>query len=60
VPKTRYDLIAVTALQRQQGPEIAELEDPIAAAQSTVGPGRDEVRLISWAGDGSNIALTNV
>jgi hypothetical protein len=48
VPKTRHDLIAASALQRQHGPEIAEiaeLEDAIAAAESAVETGRDEVRL---------------
>jgi hypothetical protein len=48
VPKSRHDLLTERALTAQHGPditEIAELEDAIAAAESAVEIGRDEVRL---------------
>ena len=48
VPKSRHDLLTERALTAQHGPditEIAELEDAIAAAESAVETGRDEVRL---------------
>ena len=48
VPKSRHDLLIERALTTQHGPditEIAELEDAIAAAESAVETGRDEVRL---------------
>ena len=48
VPKSRHDLITANALQAQHGPEIAEiaeLEEAIAAAESAVEAGRNEVRL---------------
>ena len=47
VPKSRYDLMRAGALQAQYGSEIAEiaeLERAIAAAESAVEAGRDEVR----------------
>jgi hypothetical protein len=48
VPKSRHDLLTERALTAQHGPditEIAELEEAIAAAESAVETGRDEVRL---------------
>ena len=48
VPKSRHDLMATRALEAQHGPEIveiSELEEAIAAAESAVETGRDEVRL---------------
>ena len=48
VPKSRHDLMTERALTAQHGPEIAEiaeLEEAIAAAESAVETGRDEVRL---------------
>jgi hypothetical protein len=48
VPKSRHDLMKTRALEAQHGPEIAEiseLEEAIAAAESAVETGRDEVRL---------------
>ena len=48
VPKTRHDLLTDRALTAQHGPEIAEItemEEAIAAAESAVETGRDEVRL---------------
>jgi hypothetical protein len=48
VPQSRHDLITANALEIQHGPEmaeIAELEEAIAAAESAVEAGRDEVRL---------------
>jgi hypothetical protein len=48
VPKSRHDLMVGRALEFQHGPEvaeIAELEEAIAAAESAVETGRDEVRL---------------
>jgi hypothetical protein len=48
VPKTRHDLLTERALDTRHGPEIAEiaeLEEAIAAAESSVETGRDEVRL---------------
>lgn len=48
VPKSRYDLMTTKALEVQHGPqiaEIAELEEAVAAAESAVETGRDEVRL---------------
>jgi hypothetical protein len=54
VPKSRYDLLSASALESQHGPEIAEiaeLEEAIAAAESAVETGRDEVRLEAGALD---------
>ena len=48
VPKSRHDLMTTRGLEAQHGPEIAEiaeLEEAIAAAESAVEAGRDEVRL---------------
>jgi hypothetical protein len=48
VPKSRHDLVTERALAARHGPEIAEiaeLEEAIAAAESAVETGRDEVRL---------------
>ena len=48
IPKSRHDLMMGRALEFQHGPEvagIAELEEAIAAAESAVETGRDEVRL---------------
>ena len=48
VPKSRHDLLTDRALNAQHGPEIAEItemEEAIAAAESAVETGRDEVRL---------------
>jgi hypothetical protein len=48
VPKSRHDLLTANALQAQHGSEmgaIAELEEAIAAAESAVEAGRNEVRL---------------
>jgi hypothetical protein len=48
VPKSRHDLLSASALETQHGAEIAEiaeLEEAIAAAESAVETGRDEVRL---------------
>jgi hypothetical protein len=48
VPKSRHDLLTERALTAQHGPditEITELEEAIAAAESAVETGRDEVRL---------------
>lgn len=48
VPKSRHDLLTERALANRHGPEIAEiaeLGEAIAAAESAVETGRDEVRL---------------
>jgi hypothetical protein len=48
VPKSRHDLLTERALAARYAPEIAEiaeLEEAIAAAESAVETGRDEVRL---------------
>jgi hypothetical protein len=48
VPKSRHDLMMTRALEAQHGAEIAEiadLEEAIAAGESAVETGRDEVRL---------------
>ena len=48
VPNSRHELLTKTALDTRHGPEIAEiveLEEAIAAAESAVETGRDEVRL---------------
>jgi hypothetical protein len=48
VPKSQHALLTASALQAQHGPEIAaiaELEEAIAAAESAVEAGRNEVRL---------------
>ena len=48
VPKSRHDLMTTRTLEAQHGPEIveiSELEEAIAAAESAVETGRDEVRL---------------
>ena len=48
VPKSRHDLLTTKALEAQHGAEIAEiaeLEEAIVSAESTVEIGRDEVRL---------------
>lgn len=48
VPKSRHELLTKTALDTRHGPEIqeiGELEEAIAAAESAVEAGRDEVRL---------------
>ena len=54
VPKSRHDLMMTRALEAQHGAEIAEiadLEEAIAAAESAVETGRDEVRLEAGALD---------
>jgi hypothetical protein len=54
VPKSRHDLMMTRALEAQHGVEIAkisELEEAIAAAESAVETGRDEVRLEAGALD---------
>jgi hypothetical protein len=54
VPKSRHDLLTTKALEAQHGAEIAEisdLEEAIAAAESAVETGRDEVRLEAGALD---------
>jgi hypothetical protein len=51
VPQSRHDLLAKTALNALHGPEIADLEEGIAAAESAVETGRDEVRLEAGALD---------
>lgn len=48
VPKSRHDLMTTRALEVQHGSEIteiAELEEAIEAAESTVEAARDEIRL---------------
>jgi hypothetical protein len=48
VPQSRHDLLTKSALNARHGPEItemADLEEAIAAAESAVETGRDEVRL---------------
>jgi len=48
VPKSRHDLLMTRAVEAQHAPElveIADLEEAIAAAESVVETGRDEVRL---------------
>jgi len=48
VPKSRHDLLMSRAVEAQHAPElveIADLEEAIAAAESVVETGRDEVRL---------------
>src|SRR5262249_17044498 len=48
VPKSRHDLMMTRALEVQHGSEIteiAELEEAIEAAESTVEAARDEIRL---------------
>lgn len=54
VPKSRHDVLSKSALDARYGPEIAEiadLEEAIAAAESAVETGRDEVRLEAGALD---------
>ena len=54
VPKSRHDLMMTRALVAQHGEEIAEIsdhEEAIAAAESAVETGRDEVRLEAGALD---------
>lgn len=54
VPQSRHDLLTKSALNARHGPEIAELadlEEAIAAVESAVETGRDEVRLEAGALD---------
>jgi hypothetical protein len=57
VPQSRHDLLTKSALNARHGPEIAELadlEEAIAAVESAVETGRDEVRLEAGALDERN------